>query len=489
MRQFMPFYISIVFAFFSCNAMEQLSPKKKPNNKHKKKSEKTIITELLSIQAIARKNKWPEEVIKQIIHCNLSIHEKHYIQNFPYIDYHWCNFSIPTQYKYLLTTKQITLLEELLPTQPKSRYPISFDPYYDNYIGPEYCLQSKQDYETFLSIPAEVRQCLTKMPKSAKPEKEPRYYIQDNYCYTMPNLLTYNAMIALPPELKKLPIAALAELCGNPINNEFWCSYITMPDPHQTILVTNPYNNKNKPSSTKNYHIGRINYPTMASYIANLKPAQKYILEESTFKTYMQNQRINTIHIKMSEKENNYTCKPIITYKEEQELLKKERTHNILDKQAITLELFFINAISEEKKILTDISKLVTYYSLLLRAALFKQHFIFIKAWNALEIPIKYRYLLTTEQINAISLLLYSSNLNELPNKQAINISQKDYEILADLPIEVKQKLLHLYQPQSEKPFTPYPPVASYETTQTKSIKKTLLFWKKKPKQKTILQK
>jgi hypothetical protein len=85
--------------------------------------------------------------------------------------------------------------------------------------------------------------------------------------------------------------------------------------------------------------------------------------------------------------------------------------------------------------------------------------------------------------------LLYSSNLNELPNKQAINISQKDYEILADLPIEVKQKLLHLYQPQSEKPFTPYPPVASYETTQTKSIKKTLLFWKKKPKQKTILQK
>ena len=82
----MPFYISIVFAFFSCNAMEQLSPKKKPNNKHKKKSEKTIITELLSIQAIARKNKWPEEVIKQIIHCNLSIHEKHYTQNFPYID-------------------------------------------------------------------------------------------------------------------------------------------------------------------------------------------------------------------------------------------------------------------------------------------------------------------------------------------------------------------------------------------------------------------
>ena len=137
-------------------------PKIKPK-KHKKSSAmqwgNSIITSFMCIQKICAENKILPEIMNHIKWYSVALKEKDFLNTSELCLYNWHDFRIPANYHYFLTLQQIHLMQDLLTSSPYSGS-------YDNIRQIHYILKSKKDYQLFITLPIELRKCLTLMPES-----------------------------------------------------------------------------------------------------------------------------------------------------------------------------------------------------------------------------------------------------------------------------------------------------------------------------------
>jgi hypothetical protein len=157
-----------LLTFNSIQSMNFIQKNIKKNSA--KKDDSPSIKRLFYIQLIGTKNNLPNEIVTLLQQYTFQLNNKLFEQNFAHIAI-WHSFCIPISYHQLLTTPQIRIIEELFQQNPLVRHKKKVELYY--------ILNSQKDYQTFLTLPIEVRKQLTKMPNS-EPSKTSYFNPSDN---------------------------------------------------------------------------------------------------------------------------------------------------------------------------------------------------------------------------------------------------------------------------------------------------------------------
>lgn len=118
-----------------------------------------IITSLFYIKEICDKNKIISEIMEYIKWYSFALKNTDFLNISELCLTNWHDFRIPTDHHWFLTSHQINLMQDLLTSSPYSGT-------YDRVRQIHYILKSKKDYRLFLTLPIEIRKCLTLMPKS-----------------------------------------------------------------------------------------------------------------------------------------------------------------------------------------------------------------------------------------------------------------------------------------------------------------------------------
>jgi hypothetical protein len=147
--------------------------KKHKNQKNHTKPSPTLKKYLL-IQEICQNKNIPKEINHYIIQHYIDLRNQDLLnllkdENPTMIA--WDNVHIPINYYHLLTSIQIELINEFLLSRPRGQLnrPRDQQRYrYTKYNSFEYhyFLQSKKDYQLFLTLPIELRKCLAQPAKS-----------------------------------------------------------------------------------------------------------------------------------------------------------------------------------------------------------------------------------------------------------------------------------------------------------------------------------
>lgn len=119
-----------------------------------------IIVQSMLTQRICDPYKLPTEIVKHITSYNIALKNNTFENNTNPFATKWNDFRIPTSYIFILTSEQMSLIQELLTSTPHRTTCVH------GQCTLEYALKSKKDYALFLTIPLELRKCLTLLPKS-----------------------------------------------------------------------------------------------------------------------------------------------------------------------------------------------------------------------------------------------------------------------------------------------------------------------------------
>lgn len=120
----------------------------------------TIYKKIFLTRIIGKNYTLPQEIVSEIVQYAPLLRKKDFDKNFIHI-HQWDDFRIPLLYQYLLTPEQTNIMTQLFEYDPGSCH-------YENRYRMHYSLDSKKDYKLFLTLPIEVRRCLTKLPQSAQ---------------------------------------------------------------------------------------------------------------------------------------------------------------------------------------------------------------------------------------------------------------------------------------------------------------------------------
>jgi hypothetical protein len=134
-------------------------------------------------------------------------------------------------------------------------------------------------------------------------------------------------------------------------------------------------------------------------------------------------------------------------------------------------EYFFIHKLFDKEKKPEQAIALIQQYILLLRHQYFQKHFTHIKEWNDFCIPIRYQYLLSSDQINLLQTLFHNRPISfekqvftfsrnsqyYIPYKEKneylyVLPSKRDYNRFLKLPLEIRRCLACLPQSKIEVP-------------------------------------
>jgi hypothetical protein len=167
MTRYTLIYIIILFINHSLlcmnkSCMTDISTKKKslPSKKTPFNNNYSIIKELLFAHTMRKKNIFPRDITNYILHYSSSLKDKIFAQNNETYALSWKDFNIPSFYHHTLTQKQMTVIQYMLSSRA---YTITFG---YGQCAIHYSLKSEKDYRTFLTLPLELRKCLTQLPLS-----------------------------------------------------------------------------------------------------------------------------------------------------------------------------------------------------------------------------------------------------------------------------------------------------------------------------------
>jgi hypothetical protein len=153
------------FIISNSNAMEIVK-----SNGNQKKYAHPFFEKYLLIQEICYKNNIPRDINKYITQYHIALRNNHLLsllKNGHSFMLAWNNAHIPINYYHLLNNTQIQLLQEIF--QSPSKTPIYLPQYWRRQkrnLEDHYFLQSEKEYQLFLTLPIELRKCLTKAPHS-----------------------------------------------------------------------------------------------------------------------------------------------------------------------------------------------------------------------------------------------------------------------------------------------------------------------------------
>lgn len=153
----------------SLNPMHKATHRKLKENK--KSSYNNLITkEFLFAKTIRNNNILSTTIICIILNYSRLLRDKDFRDSTAAYAEQWRDFRIPTLYHHILSSKQMNLIQNLLTSEHFEGYsPIDFSKELIQIYRPyemHYCLKSKKDYKLFLTLPIELRQCLTQLPSS-----------------------------------------------------------------------------------------------------------------------------------------------------------------------------------------------------------------------------------------------------------------------------------------------------------------------------------
>jgi len=139
--------------------MEIIKKKIKQRHITKNKHTNIITKEFFTTQRILDNNKtFPQEIIPQIRKYCILLQNKELEDNKRFAE-KWNDFSIPLKFYPLLTPQQKKVIKYMLTSTPC----VELLP-----NGPQvnYILKSIKQYDQFVTLPIELRKCLTLLPKS-----------------------------------------------------------------------------------------------------------------------------------------------------------------------------------------------------------------------------------------------------------------------------------------------------------------------------------
>ena len=177
-------FICTILMTSSLNSMEIV----KKHTQHSQSFKRYLLT-----QKICKKESFPKEIGYYIIHYYLALKNNHLLGLLKKEDLFmvaWDNVHIPINYYHLLTYIQIELIKEILSYRPPcvqychkcDKYKLDKRDY--RLCEKDYFLESKKDYQLFLTLPIELRKCLAQAPKSLiswaiELQEDPRYNYKD----------------------------------------------------------------------------------------------------------------------------------------------------------------------------------------------------------------------------------------------------------------------------------------------------------------------
>jgi hypothetical protein len=140
--------------------------KKHKNQKNQTKPSPTLKKYLL-IQEICQNKSIPKEISHCIIQYCIALRNQNLLnllKDKNPIMVAWDDVHIPINYYLLLTSIQIELINEILLNRLRVQQRYRHTKY--NSLECHYFLQSKKDYQLFLTLPIELRKCLAQSSKS-----------------------------------------------------------------------------------------------------------------------------------------------------------------------------------------------------------------------------------------------------------------------------------------------------------------------------------
>lgn len=181
MKHHMLIFITILFTFNSLSSMhEPIHTRPKKHTKKLKKNKKncsdnSIIKELFFFEKY-KPIILPSEIINQILEYSVRLRDRDFQSNFTTYANKWRDFRIPIFYHHILTPQQINLMQHLFNNEHLIKINYTKDPHAPYGYGIilhkklYYTLKSEKDYQLFLTLPKNIRICLTKAPLSAVEE-------------------------------------------------------------------------------------------------------------------------------------------------------------------------------------------------------------------------------------------------------------------------------------------------------------------------------
>jgi hypothetical protein len=118
-----------------------------------------ITNELLFTHTMHKRNIFPRDITQQIIWYCAVVRFQELIENKKLFWDQWNDFRIPLMHLFFLTQEQMHLMPKLFNS---IRYGLSMTQDVEMY----HVLESKIDYKLFLTLPIELRQCLTLLPRA-----------------------------------------------------------------------------------------------------------------------------------------------------------------------------------------------------------------------------------------------------------------------------------------------------------------------------------
>lgn len=193
-------FIATICLNNSLNSMELFKKKKSAQKTTKSNHCHSIINDIFFIKNICHNYVIAQDIGDSIQQYSLLLRKKYFEQNFSSL-YHWNDFRIPLAYQYLLTPSQIKILQTLFTEQPfTTRFGYS-------QCSMQHHLPSTKAYNEFLTLPIELRRCLTKLPIS-EINKQKEYNTRNNRTdnISIDGLINKHAIIQVKKKSPKIGV-------------------------------------------------------------------------------------------------------------------------------------------------------------------------------------------------------------------------------------------------------------------------------------------
>jgi hypothetical protein len=186
-----------------------------------KKHNHPFFEKYLLTREICHQKNIPQEINKHITQYHIALKNNYLLsllKNKNPTLVKWCDAHIPLNYYHLLNNTQIQLLQEMFRpsySHPTPQLQCSLRQRRNNMDEHHYFLQSEEDYQLFLTLPIEIRKCLTKAPNSLTDRSS-------LYKTLIPTAVNAFQVIQVKNIFTEMKHVFLLEILKKPINADFF---------------------------------------------------------------------------------------------------------------------------------------------------------------------------------------------------------------------------------------------------------------------------